>query len=219
MIDTLTSKQDFLAAICAEPEDMDLRRIYCDWLTEQDEWGIMEAEHILYQIEHPQEFSGCGALGSERIKCQWGKYCHACQELSLLGIPNVFLGHNAEPYEIRRGFLEVIHCTRKQWEEHGPQVVSVQPITKVLLVDMVAASRNHAFYHRNDKEAHQRGWYVTDSPSSEDPENEVNKDIGQYLRKGKYNWHWYESEQEAWDDLSMACLKWARAKAARRRNQ
>ncbi len=214
----------FIDAICSDPEDIQARLIYADWLEER---GDPRGEFIRVQCE----LAACDGVpckeGCEAYNVKMAEYrviwwCGECQrrkhlkgrEFSLfesLGANPFGLGHcistvTIDPKKIathshwtqclvRRGFTEVIMLTIKDWLAHGPQIVRQTPVTEVWLNDMEPTDVTYV-----------AGWTwmqgTLGAPSHVPPEL--------FYRMGGA---WYPTEQEARAGLGRSALAWAREKA------
>lgn len=101
----------------------------------------------------------------------------------------------------RRGFVERIDCLRKTWLANGPKIVGGCPVLRVRLKD----ARPHS--------SHGRFWWhkleSTDPPSIGVLWHFLPANIHLHL-SGTFVNEGYASVEEAYQDLSEACLKWAK---------
>lgn len=203
-----------LSAILAEPAD-DLHRLaYADWL---EETGDPErAEFIRLQL---------GLAGDVR-RAGWREVLRAEKLLHdrrdwLDPLGYVWIDHNEAEADtvrvggwrgvtltLRRGFVEAVACPLAVWLEYGPALVRRHPVERV-----VVTGANPVDHLRPGE-----WWWWTNGPA----EIHIGCDIPPYLwaclRKSPPARHYwgrrYNSEREAMDDLSAACLEWAKGKGA-----
>jgi uncharacterized protein (TIGR02996 family) len=209
----------FLAAILAAPEDDTPRLVYADWLEEHGE--VVRAEFIRVQVELAgveRRAGGLEALGLLRWDHPWRLRAKALRrrERELDFVPPAASAawcwplaelHLAWSWTMRRGLAEEVTCTCRDWLAHGPAVVAAQPVTRVALRDQrpwhAGRGGGREFF----------AWYLEDDP----PTPGANLPAALFkalpgIRRAGDRHAYYRSPGEALDDLSAACLAWARGK-------
>jgi uncharacterized protein (TIGR02996 family) len=153
----MTTLDDLLRAILADPADDGARLAYADRLEEEGQ--TERAEFLRVQCELAQR----EADGRDRSECSWGGTC-CCRshELGrrerelLVEHYSEWLGHVGRLLPVwhkdhgycwaapggghvtpdsRCGFVHAITCSCADWLAHGPAVVAAQPVTAVRLSD------------------------------------------------------------------------------------
>lgn len=197
----MTHEEAFIQAICENPDDDAPRLMYADWLEER---GDPRGEFIRVQMKIAEK-----GFYSDGTPCAYQR----CQELRqqeriLLSKGNDYrwffrrgaLGEECK-WIFRRGFVERVELTTADWLAHGPALVLAAPLREVLILDrepFISWTSSRTF-----------GWFQGNiRPSA----YHIPESIYKYLQGQKANWtnHEYKSPDDALDDLSRACLKWAR---------
>jgi uncharacterized protein (TIGR02996 family) len=228
----LTDGEILLRAILATPEDDAPRLIYADWLEENGEEE--RAEFIRVQCElgslgfgNPEEnqirrSDRIGEL-ARRQRSLWVK-----PETSSWfgGTSYIALGRsvfetrydNKSCSLIRRGFADEVRCTLADWMKHGPAIVRTQPVTRVVLTDVVPwpSSRAEDRVVLWDKRSFREEQLGREEDITLTRSGIIDNDIYQFLRDGvsypsDKGLMKYETSQIALDDLSQACLTWAKS--------
>lgn len=200
-------------SIIARPDDMTLRLVYADWL---DENGQSErADYIRYGIANPAVSDGCQGDASVGLFCPNAtdktdetnsiiEWCPTCAGLIANGVPASFLGENN--FRIRCGFLDEVICVWSAFRNQGKRLVRCAPLRHVCFMDkrpMLYQVHNTMLW---------RWAYRARSRFDNSPlrDYEIDKDVFELLNgQPPGNWH-YPTALLALEDLSDACLKWAR---------
>lgn len=103
-------REVFIKDILENPDDDTPRRIYVDWLYDNN--MTKEADELQFQLDN-----------SDIINRNVEPYGPI---IRLNGVRLI---------RVRRGFLEYIECALNTWQRHGPYLVKHNPITKIKLTD------------------------------------------------------------------------------------
>jgi uncharacterized protein (TIGR02996 family) len=195
----MTTLDDLLRAVLADPADDGARLAYADWLEEEGQ--TERAEFVRVQVALAVETRKTYQV---RLKRRLKQMCRGVVTLRRWTWTNYVLDDlgwglsiNGWPFCVvpvvphatfRRGFVESVTCSCADWLAHGPAVVAAQPVTAVRLADAVI---------------HQSGGNSTYYVGR----------LGMFPRE-----YWRElenlpSRQAAHAALSAACVRWARAAA------
>lgn len=189
-----------LAAVLAEPAD-DLHRLaYADWCLENGPAWLGELIH--FQMRNDDggrsrwRIVPAGGQATSQWLCDWLAFAGGEEYVPPAGSGMV--------WAYRRGFVEEVECPLRAWLEHGPALARRQPVERVVVTDANPVD------HLRPGEW---WWWLTNGPA----ESHTGCDIPSYLwaclRKPPVRHYWgrrYNSEREAVDDLSAACLEWAK---------
>ena len=110
--------------------------------------------------------------------------------------------------EFRRGFVESVTCTCKDWLAHGSAIVACQPVRVVRLSDREPLRTNGVFQWWASSVVRPHDWHGY--------EHHIPDDLYDLLRQKKVHGsliRTYSTREDAVDDLSSACVAWARQEA------
>jgi uncharacterized protein (TIGR02996 family) len=225
----MTTLDDLLRAVLADPADDGARLAYADWLEEEGQ--TERAEFVRVQVALAVETRKTYQV---RLKRRLKQMCRGVVTLRRWTWTNYVLDDlgwglsiNGWPFCVvpvvphatfRRGFVESVTCSCADWLAHGPAVVAAQPVTAVRLADVRPATfiDAPALWQRDMSG-------VLDGPVYIDEESIIPASIfdlmeGElgmyYFVVGKHGDKRYTSVNAAHAALSAACLKFAREKAA-----
>ncbi len=211
--------REFLNQICADPFDDDIRLIYCDWLQEHGRED--QAEFIRLQISlHGQEYYEIPVRDRE-VELFRKLYVKAELLLSPYGhlSREIITGDSFDRCRFRiyyqRGFPYCISCMHQEFihQTHAEVLFQNWPITKVVLHDRKPYDEDSLFsWSSRNPEA---GPY-----EYQGDRDEIDFDIFKLMR-GKlfdlslpqWNWKEYKTLDKANEELSAACMRYARTKA------
>ena len=221
-----------LDAIRAEPDDDTHRLIYADWLEEYGD-EPMRAEFIRVQCEyatlHPHYLA-------HEVDCLDCPKCIRAGVLSGILLTRFRIGRNEHPpwakdcpsvimqtkafgppieWRWTRGFVSSISCPWAKWEQHGPDLIARHPIERVTLTE----KRPRHSPALNSGQTEVWTWWRGVHDGSE----YLPAGIHSLLKRGRggatagvdryFVWLDYDTEQDALDDLSQACVSFASNKA------
>jgi uncharacterized protein (TIGR02996 family) len=223
----MTHHEGFLAAILAEPEEDSHRLVYADWLDENGNSERAEFVRVQCRLARLDErhcggyYCHAGDDGSTlHVDCGWWRLHARERELlepgGLRHLPGPFWragGNHGWTYldaegarvgvecQFRRGFVAEVTLPCAEWMRHGPALVRAVPLERVTLSDCRPAEHERYF-----------AWYRCSLAGI--PEH-VPAALYDLLTGGvpsipQGTMSEYRSAAEARDDLSRACLKWAR---------
>lgn len=220
-------RREFLADIRAHPEDDTPRLIYADWLDDYGEHDDrMYANFIRAQIAGKRQ-----AITSEQFRhwfrLWWGMGASFTMSHSK-GKTNASIGARGygrgTPWTlspriiVRRGFVAEVCIMASDWLRHpdgGPSIVRQHPLERVTLADkspsMVPDSRMARFPY-----VMARFFWYSDPIHIHTLSNCIGS-LFQLLPRIQANGGKqtaYETEQDAINDLSTACIAWAKEKAS-----
>jgi len=152
---SMTDRESFIRAICADPADRTLRLVYADWLEER---GDPRGEFIRVQIRLSAGCPTCDGSGrSVMSPCpcsllrtrERALFCgHLSEWARVPGWERVALGEcptftvydscpqsNSPRGAFHCGFVEAILCTRAEWRAHGEAITACHPIIELWFTD------------------------------------------------------------------------------------
>lgn len=155
----------------------------------------------LYKLErailHNQSFDLYPAWAS---KLDWSMTTHAHEPKFRVGIKE---GIQDIWCTLKRGFIEDIECTIKDWEYYGPEIVSTSPIANVKITDVKPST--------TDREPGFRDFYCWE------PRWPCRIHfLADHLKFGHDSWR--DTEEECNKDLSKALITWAKDELKRGNN-
>ena len=207
------------AAVCANPEDLEVRQVLADYL---EEIGDTErAEFIRVQIELAKPFIEPDDV---RLLCRrervllddfkldmwqafaswapsnWTMTAHAHEMKFRVGVKewtqDIWCW-------IRRGFPEEVECSESNWLAHGPAIVRAHPIRRVVLTDKEPQETEFL------EEISFDWWTHAEGPDHAGvPWVLGHNDLWKALVMRRF-----PTRQAALDALSSVAIKWARRKA------
>lgn len=157
----------FLAAICADPEDIVSRLVYADWLMERDD---PRGEFIHCQIKLGLDGSGLPHWPTRfyHFREEWEPQIPGLRSKDAVRRANATVvgccsRHadnmacdclaTAAEFTFRRGFVEVVTCSLLTWWRHGRRIVRLCPVTKVEITDRVPRDNRErtlkGFFHQH----------------------------------------------------------------------
>jgi uncharacterized protein (TIGR02996 family) len=197
--------EGFLRDIIEHPEDDAPRLIYADWL---DELGLAErGEFIRVQCALAGQPWRVGRVYDDpawlRLYARERELLTDVNRWRWLGL----CGHPGDDFFVtfRRGFVAEVTLPCDQWMRHGPALVRAAPLERVTLSDRRPAEHGRYF-----------AWYGYAPPgflSGSPPSLLYDLLTGGVPSAPQGLMREYHSAAEAYDDLSRACLKWARKPA------
>jgi uncharacterized protein (TIGR02996 family) len=237
----MTTLDDLLRAILADPADDGARLAYADWLEEEGQTERAEFVRVqceLARIDREEDaWHRPYVVNGERVTPEpWGTLRR--REGELLESPCVPGGKtNREwwfspfdeageevpgdfggswrrlfEWEFLRGFIESVTCSCADWLAHGPAVVASQPVTAVRLADREPGKTANV--------PPSWGWFSRRTPDSELNEpSDIPPSLFDLLpnTRAHDNWQWarrfFPTRDAAHASLSAACVRWARAAA------
>jgi uncharacterized protein (TIGR02996 family) len=118
----MTDQQSLLQAVCADPEDIDLRLVYSDWLTDQ---GDPRGDFIRVQVRLAGSLS---AAETYRLRQRERELLqrHAVEWLGR-GMSRL------KRWIFRRGFVEEIELRADTFLKDGCELLAREPVTSVRL--------------------------------------------------------------------------------------
>lgn len=165
----MTTTDEFLPAILANPADDLPRRVYADWLEEHGECERAEFIHVQIELARtkceppcPGNVHAAGGFGTrcacyraalrrreQKLEKQYGGEWSQPIQVLLANI------HDNVDWKFRRGFIAEIHCTLAEWWggkcRHGripgvgPDIVRAAPIEVVRMTDREPASQAYPY--------------------------------------------------------------------------
>lgn len=231
---TIFDHPDWLAferAICADPQDDNVRLIAADWLEDEyvDIWKVYKcptchgtgtngaaerAEFIRLQIEHERikkktsEYFDPSHIGTSELQRLAARCLEIARRESQIhrsdwfDNPIIIMSATEQSWSghgygscgviLRRGFIDEIHCTLAQFDQHAGEIAAKHPITKWVLTDREPIPWCHAWY----------------SPLAHPSESAIGHDLYMAI-EGCY----FPTREAAMQALSDACYKVARQRA------
>jgi len=196
----------FVADICDHPADDTPRLIYADWLEEHGE--EKRAELIRVQCELSLADAVLIDLDENRDESVKLMNLMVREDELLDEFRSVWAGESLSSIDplgcvFRRGFVHAIRCEESYWLEYGQAIMRSQPVEVVRLT-----GKEPRFSNAESTRSVYRWW-----PSSEQrtgqPSGYVRNLLWLFLGPQKTEMG-YDTAQEAHDDLSRACILWAR---------
>lgn len=230
-----------LRAVIEEP-DTDFHRLaYADWLDDQGEHARAEFIRVQLELDGLDEMKSgcvCGFKGTCRL-CRYERL--AGRERQLLtglfyepppgytapgnrvhgryawaGMPLAsFHDPDHKGWDFARGFVSTVRLSLDLALQHLPTLVARHPITRVELADFVIGRPRPAstqslpariFVNNTDGVQQAEATYIPEC-------------VGKKLTRGRFMRVYldreYETDAELMDDLSDACIVWARRRATR----
>jgi uncharacterized protein (TIGR02996 family) len=127
----MTTGEDLLRAIAESPEDDALRLVYADW---QEERGDADrAAFIRAQIEHAKEAMPGWAPTEAAVR--WRRLWQKNKTKWLAELPAWV--RKGAPASFRRGLLEVVHCTAKNFIKSAEKLGPIAPAARRFTIDKV----------------------------------------------------------------------------------
>lgn len=205
-------REQFVRAICDDPEDLTPRLVYADWLDENGDPS--QAEFIRVQIEMgkmtachrgPTELYGYPLRfdGQADCECDWHKLWKRSEALHPRRDPGFPFFHSF----YSNGFVEAVITSMATWLLHSQAFVRQNPVRRVAFRDMFPQKRElRAVQITGNFCAWERQEYF-DTPHS------VAEPIWSYLRPEgpEVRLSIYDTSKKALSALSEACVRWARA--------
>lgn len=201
----LTAGDALLQAILDEPEADDLRLIYADWLEDRAwtcdreraaliRWQV-ETGNVLEQSHESRRWT---KKGGRRGKAPAGAFA-AANHLS-----SWWMGGRVV---VERGFLQTVGCACRCWLTYGPKLVRQHPVERVELTDrepmeVRGSSAGTQFWFMRES------YVVSGSLAADYPRSILPDAVCPEHGPGRSSY--FSSMREAIDDLSQACLRWAR---------
>lgn len=227
----MTDHDAFLEAICERPEDDFPRLQYADWL---DERGDPRGEFIRVQCEF--HASRCGYAkdtdDAYSLYCN-NTLCHHCNlDHKASAMCREYGNHWATPvaralrcgdwdgdgnpdYDVprwqwRRGFITHVTLSHDAFLEHAAALFLAAPIEAVTLSDKKPSRVSVVNF----------GWYCYDQSASNKAEDELGVALWTHFSAPCWrNWRLYDTAEAANADLSNACVKLGRKRAAKAREE
>lgn len=212
-----------LAAVIADPADNDVRMVYADRLDEAGEAARAEfirvgCELVTVQsqidefqkadigFDYPERAEAGKRLielrRRERELLDAGWFNWAPEPLLRMSgycWPNCDGPHD---WEFRRGFVEVVHCSKTDWLAHGKQIVRAAPVREVRLDAKPEASAQY------------RGWFRWWTHAESGNAAVIGEELYECLTISSdsisQSQPYYRTEADALAALSSAALRWAR---------
>lgn len=210
-----------LLAIREDPDDDAPRLIYADWL--DDNGQPLRGEFIRAQIANFRRGvkHGDGLNRELEILNEFPAFLGiGCDDMSNYGWngtgeTDIEYNSGAEA-TYSRGFIDAARCSLSWWERHGEIVAAVHPVGGVRLINKSPSKFQRSVADGGDWAW---GWMNPELRWSEhgkdllDREEAIPHKIAVFLTGGSFNGLRYEypTKLQAEEDLSEACLRWARS--------
>lgn len=219
----MTTQEDILRAVIAEPESDQVRLICADWMEEHGQ--LERAEFIRVQCRIATMTSGCVVVLRQDCDGSRFEWCNRCREMyrerellsrhktAWLPLPTnnntrgnragFMVGRDQGEAIFERGFVSGVSLPCAAWLYHGPRLVRAAPLTRVVLTDKKPYhnAADHWLWDNID------GVYPFHSVLPPYIFALLEDMVAGFAREP---WRAYRTRQAALDALSMACLTWAR---------
>jgi uncharacterized protein (TIGR02996 family) len=168
---------EFLAAICANPNDDTTRLVYADWLQENGQPERAEFIRLQCEIERNPSFL---APEDDPLRRRERELWNAAVESKIAfrwffdGFDGYLSCTNSAPRfwltqdstwhgELRRGFIESVACNYKDWLGYSAALCAAHPVKQVKLSDRPGVARRETgLFHINGTD-NDREFFVPDA--------------------------------------------------------